>query len=466
MNLMLKKVYKVTKKAMKPRLWLYSLVCEAAGFEPGQKLFIATDVDSKQIIIQSEPITDEDHVVHVSSRKSNGVLRPIVDTAKESYRSIIDVENKVEMCVFKDDHMSRVFIRPLHFELFTQDSLVSSSDKRIRTFTICSGAGIVSSSFSDTGYFSSVGAIELDDDSSAVYRENFPQSYLYTGDLLDCNTVAESDITIVTLPCNEVSTLGLMEAGIFNNLALATTELIRSTKCRAIFMENVTGFYSTDAYKTIKDLLSDEFPFWSESTIEAHDFGSIARRKRTYVVAVRNEEDFKSFSFPKTPKSIRKRKLRDYLDGKRVSHLWKPLHKFMESFESKAEKNNSWKNRSLEKTFVTPEVTEIQCIPKRYRAQSASSTYLLSEDKQSFRFLTIEEIRRILSVPDWFVFPPYVPETRIYEMLGQSVDCRIVKSIANKIAEMFFRSKNTSKKTTSQPFGIQMNQKGQLGFMF
>ncbi|CAM3208499.1 DNA cytosine methyltransferase [Paenibacillus taichungensis] len=470
MNLVMKKVYKVTEKALKPRVWIYSLVCESAGFLPGQKLYISTDQNANEIIVQNQPVTEDDHVVHVSSKRtSKGAQRPIVDTAKESYRSIIDVDHKVEMCVYKDNDLSRVIIKPLEFSLFKKESMVRTNDERISTFTICSGAGFVTSAFQDSGYFSSVGAIELDEDSGAVYRHNFPSTFLFSGDLLDCNTVTEADVTVVTLPCNEASPLGNHEEGTFNNLSLAASELIRATKCRAIFFENVNDFYKTSAYQTLKELLSDEFPFWKESHIEAIDFGSIARRSRTYVVAVRTEEDFTNFSFPKPPERIRRKKLKEYLDGKHVAQHWKPLENFMDSFKAKADKNNSWKDRSLSKTFVDPQVTEIQCIPKRYRAQSASSTYLVSEDKQSFRFLTIAEIRKILSVPDWFEYPDYISETRKYEMIGQSVDCRVIKSIANNIAAMFFkglRALQASSLPGVRNNAVTENSEGQLGYIF
>lgn len=141
----------------------------------------------------------------------------------------------------------------------------------------------------------------------------------------------------------------------------------------------------------------------------------------------------------------------------------------MDSFRTKADKNNSWKDRSLCKTFVDPQATEIQCIPKRYRAQSASSTYLVSEDKQSFRFLTIPEIRKILSVPDWFEYPDYISETRKYEMIGQSVDCRVIKSIANNIAAMFFKGLRAIKASSLPDVrynAVTENSEGQLGYIF
>jgi DNA (cytosine-5)-methyltransferase 1 len=481
MNLALKKVYTVSPKAEKPRVWLHHIVCETAGYEPGQPLYVSIDEESQQIIIRNHPSEEDDHMIHVSSKKNetSGRVRPIVDTAREAYRSVVNVQQKVEICVYRKGKDSTVIVRPLRYRLFEketlieQERLVEPQDQRIRTLSIGSGAGFGTAAFEDTGYFRSVGAIEYEEDSAETFLYNFPSSFMFNGDLRDCNVVPKSDVAIVTLPCNEHSSLGDGEAGVFTNLALETAEIIRASQSRVIFFENVPAYYKSEAYLALKDLLMDQFPYWQEKNIEALDFGSLARRDRTYAVALKTQEDFMNFKFPVPPKSIRRKKLREYMDGKHVQHDWKPLDKWLASFKAKAEKNNSWKDRSIEKTFVTGDATEIQCIPKRYTGQSASSSYVLSEDKKSFRFLSIEEIRKILSVPTWFRYPDHIGKIRQYEMLGQSVDGRVFKAIANEIATMFYKTKRMVQTTVQQTkesinditHAITLNSNGQIGFV-
>lgn len=116
---------------------------------------------------------------------------------------------------------------------------------------------------------------------------------------------------------------------------------------------------------------------------------------------------------------------------------WKPIGRWLESFQVKAKNGNSWAGRSINKTFVKPDATELQTIPKRYRSQSCSNSYVLSDDGEKFRFLTISELRRIFSIPGWFEFPSFTPITRQYEMIGQAVDGRIFRMFANAVAELF-----------------------------
>ena len=88
---------------------------------------------------------------------------------------------------------------------------------------------------------------------------------------------------------------------------------------------------------------------------------------------------------------------------------------------------------------MTPDAKEIQCILSRYRSHCASNTYLLNEDKTKWRFFSEAELCRILSIPKWFTLPDTIPMTRRYEIIGQSVDCRVIKAIANQIAKTFIK---------------------------
>jgi DNA (cytosine-5)-methyltransferase 1 len=87
MALAFQKVYTVSSKndPETPRVWLQSLVCKQAGFIKGEKLYVSINESAKEIIIQSEPITDQDTLVSVNGRKvKNGespFVEPLLDTA-------------------------------------------------------------------------------------------------------------------------------------------------------------------------------------------------------------------------------------------------------------------------------------------------------------------------------------------------------------------------------------------------
>jgi len=470
-KMILQKVYKISKKREAPRIWLQHHVCEASGFVPGQELFVKLNEEEKEILIQNREFEEFDptnvHQVHVSSRinKISGVARPLVDSARESYASVISIQDKVEICVYHMGDYSRVVLRPLQYKIFNTETFEPNSDERIRLLSIAAGAGIGTSYFCDTQYFTPVQEIEYDDDSVETLRLNYPNSFIYNGDMKNCNIVAKADVALVTLPCNNFSRLGGMDQGVFENLALAAAKIIKAAEPKIVFFENVPDYFNTPAYTDLQDVLLDDFPYWIKPIkLESHDFGSIAKRERCYSLAFRHQEDMMNFRVPSPPKTVRRKKLREYLDPDGVEHTWKSLDKWFSSFKSKIEKNNSWAGRSTELTFVDETATLIQCIPKRYRSQSASNSYVVHPDKEHWRFLSINELRRIFHIPDDFAFSIHTPTSRIYEQIGQSACGRVFRAFANEIATVFFKSSFKNKEKDILPCSI--DAEGQMHLIF
>lgn len=463
MKTILKKVYSTRKKAGKPGIFLQHLVCEAAGFKEGQPIYISVDEDKEEVIMQNNPNSVEDHCVHVSGRvsRSSAMRRPLLDTAGERY-SFLSLEDKVEITVYRKGNQSKIIIRPLVYDISTTTTITSQKDKRLTLTSVCAGCGIGTAQFKATNYFVPVQEIEIESDSCEVIKHNFPNSYLFNGDLRDVQEVVESDVCLVTLPCSQHSDLGNLEQNVMENLVLATAKIIKSANSSCLIFENVPGFYKSQSWYQLREILAPDYPFISEKQIESWDFGNISTRNRKYVVCFREEDLFEAFQWPVPPK-LRRKSLKHFLDGKNGVYDWKPVDKWMESFNSR----KAWIDRSLDKTFVTEDTKQISCVPARYRSHSASSSYVLSEDKTMWRFLTESELFRIMDIPEFFRFPDHTPITRRYEMIGLSVCGKVFKALANNIAASFVkRVLNTGRKAarhisnTMEP--VSINGSGQL----
>jgi DNA (cytosine-5)-methyltransferase 1 len=470
-QLLLKKVYTVSKKHNAPRLWIQSLILETANILPGADLFISVRENDKMIVIQNQPF-DEDNNVHevsVSSRinRISGLPRPLVDTCGAKYSQILCVQDKIEISVYREGNYSQLVVRPLRYKLFESETFDSPDDERIRLLTICSGAGIGASMFIESQAYTSVQEVEIEVDSAEVIKYNFPHSYLFNGDLRDCNTVAKADVAFISLDCSEFSLIGDGDQGYFNNLILGTYKILKADEPSCIFSENVPAFYDSLCYNDLKELLTPDYPFMvGPIQIDSFDFGSIAHRKRSYVIYLRDEKDFEQFRVPKAP-VFRRFKLKEFLDPKGTQHVWKSVEKWRQSFASKADKNNAWADRSTTKTFIDPNTcVEINCIPRRYRSHSASNTYVLNDDGSQWRFLSINELRKIFKIPAWFSFPNHIPIYRIYEMIGQSVCGRVIGAYAYEIAAMYFRRHAAGVKKEQMDHGLSRDQNGQIGFNF
>lgn len=230
-----------------------------------------------------------------------------------------------------------------------------------------------------------------------------------------------------------------------NDLVIATSKIIKSSKASTLFFENVPGFYKSQSWYDLKSLLEDDYPYWAQKELESWDFGSLALRKRVYAVAFDSEERFLEFQFPKPPK-LRRKKLKDFLDRNDVQHEWKSVDKWMESFNSRS----AWRDRSLDLTFLTKDAEKAQCFAARYTSHCASNSYVLSDDKTQWRFFSLDEIKRIMGIPEWFSFTENIQKIRKYELLGQSIDGRVIKAIANRIAYAFMKVKNHAVKKTDK----------------
>jgi DNA (cytosine-5)-methyltransferase 1 len=471
-KLLLQKVYTVSKKHEKPRLWIQSLACESAGFRPGADLYVLVNEDVGTICIQNRPFSDEPdvHEISVSSRMNriSGQHRPLVDTCGDRYSNVLCIQEKIEISVYRNGDFGQVVVRPLRFKLFESEAFETPFDERIRLLSVCAGSGIGTAVFVDSAYYSATMEVEIEDDSAEVIKHNFPNSFLFNGDLRDCHIIAKADVAFVSLDCCEHSVLGDFDQGYFTNLVLGTYKILKSAEPKILFFENVPSFFQSTTYLDLQELLTNDYPFVvGPIQLESYDFGSIALRNRSYAVYFQDEIDFEFFRVPKPP-IVRHKKLKEFLDPRSTVHVWKSVEKWMESFNKKAEKNNAWADRSIEKTFVDENALQLQCIPRRYRSHSASNSYVLNDDRTEWRFLTVSELRRIFSIPSWFEWPVHIPLYRIYEQIGQSICGRVLRSFANEIASVFFRrfaKDNAKKRVKKEEFSFSMDQTGQIGFI-
>lgn len=468
-RLVLQKIYTISKKKEQPRLFIQNLPCESAKFKPGEQLFVHVDKGNKEITIQNKNFSHDSFMVHVSSRKNktNGEERPLIDTARDCYTSIIAIEDKVELRVYVYDDYSKIVVSPLHYDIRKTETIYTPRDQRFKLLSLAAGAGIGTSHFVDTGAFSSMQEIEVETDSAENLKYNFPNSLVTQADIRDCNLVVKSDVALVTLPCNNHTSLGDRNQDMFDNISSAAAKILVASEPEIIFFENVPGYYKSRAYTDLQDLLKPNYPYWiGPIHLESHDFGSIAKRDRGYAVAFSSQEAMYNFKIPTPPEKIKRKKLKDYLDPISTLFEWKSVEAWNESFNSKVEKNNSWANRSTSLTFLDGNTNLMQCIPKRYRSHSASNSYVLSNDKKSWRFLTVSELRKIFLIPDWFEFVTSTPIWRVYEQIGQSACGRVFRIFANEIARVLMKSILTPNRTKGVPEQVlTMDQSGQLSLM-
>ena len=183
------------------------------------------------------------------------------------------------------------------------------------------GAGGFSLAALNSG-FDVVFAVENDKHAVATYVENFNENRqrrttLYTKSINDLRppelvekhfAQSECDVVLGGPPCQGFSTHRINDAGIDdprNRLIHSYFEFVEALRARAFLMENVPGIL----WPRHKDFL-DEFSsnatragyrLFPPALLDARDFGVPQRRKRIFILGVRNDVSTEDFVWPPPP---------------------------------------------------------------------------------------------------------------------------------------------------------------------
>lgn len=161
-------------------------------------------------------------------------------------------------------------------------------------------------------------AVEFDKFAAATYRKNlceFGDTTLYTEDIrkLDPEKLAkehfangaECDLLLGGPPCQGFSTHRIKDAGVDdprNTLIYRYFDFVRSLRPKAFLMENVPGLLwprHGDYLKKFYELGAEEgYTILDPVTLDARDFGVPQRRKRVFILGVRERERVADLDWP------------------------------------------------------------------------------------------------------------------------------------------------------------------------
>lgn len=164
-------------------------------------------------------------------------------------------------------------------------------------------------------------AVEFDKFAAATYRKNFCESgdtTLYTEDIfkLDPEKLtkthfadgAECDLLLGGPPCQGFSTHRIRDAGVGdprNTLIYRYFDFVRALRPRAFLMENVPGLLwprHGDFLRKFYELGAQEgYTLLDPVTLDARDFGVPQRRKRVFILGLREEDRAADLDWPPLP---------------------------------------------------------------------------------------------------------------------------------------------------------------------
>lgn len=457
---------KTTERGGKTRLYFEPSVLEEAGFDVGQAVKISIEKESI-ILLRASEQEDSDGVISRRFRAGWEKARPYFDRSNAEISSVLRARERIDI-IIRDGHITVRNERT--FDLtYSEEHLQGAGLKKLRLLSLPSGMGMATAALVNTCLYEAVGGVDMWPLALDVYRHNFRHGINLMSDIkhLHPDYIPKADAVMLSPECDEFSLLGTQKANVASGLAPHYARLIWATGCQAVLIEQVSPYFKSRAYHQLRSLLiANGFSKFYETQLCAHDYGSVAGRRRGYAVAFREDINFVWPTSPRIPERFRKTVGQVLGDGWEDRGQWytiqnSPMEKIL---AKKGERNNFNANRNH--TLVDLDSKRISAIISAYRRTQVTSSYLRHPDGRHWRQFTSDELGYgFLSLPDWFQWPDggYVSETKKVELIGQGVDCLVIAAIGIELAVSLIKAR--SERETNELTVVE-NQSGQLEIVF
>lgn len=271
---------------------------------------------------------------------------------------------------------------------------------------------------------------EWDKFSQQTYRANFGE--MPHGDItqIDPKDIPSFDLLLAGFPCQPFSNAGLKKGfddtrgTLFFNLA----QIIEYHRPKAVFLENVKGLLSHDkgrTFTTIKKVLEEDLGYKVHYKVHnAKDFGVPQNRQRIFIIALRDDYDFK-FSDAAPVGSRVENILEPKVDEKYTisDKLWAGAQR------RKAE--HVAKGNGFGYSLFTKDSPYTSTISARYYKDG--SEILIAQENDNPRKLTPREAARLQGFPETFLIP--VSDGQAYKQFGNAVAVPAIRSVAIQLAD-------------------------------
>lgn len=316
-------------------------------------------------------------------------------------------------------------------------------------YKICSlfaGVGGIDLGFLDTKKCQIVYANEFDKYAKETYELNIKHN-------VDCRDIHDVkieeipkfDIMIGGFPCTSFSVAGYrkgFEDSKTGDLFFEMERIFKERKPRVIFLENVKNLVSHNHGNTFKTVINclEKAGYKnkiSSQVLNACEYGNIPQnRERVYIVAFRDEFDYKKFQMPsliplkKTIKDIFdfENKLDDkyyYSKDKYKEHMINMLVEVMNDDNTVYQ----WRRKYVRKNQrnLVPTLTA--------NMGEGGHNVPLIKTKYGIRKITPIECFYAQGFPEKFKLPKNLSDAKLYKQAGNSVAVPVIKRIAKNIID-------------------------------
>ena len=297
---------------------------------------------------------------------------------------------------------------------------------------------------------------EWDKEAQKTYRANFGE--IPFGDITKKETKEfipnNFDILCAGFPCQAFSIAG--KRGGFEDtrgtLFFDVAEIIRRTRPRAIFLENVKGLRNHDKGKTLKTILNvlrEDLGYYvpEPQIINAKNFGVPQNRERIFIVGFRNDLGIKKFEYPKPLVSTPS--FQDIKEEEEVSVKYylsdRYLNTLIEHRNRHASKGNGFGYAIIPDDGISNAVVcggmgrERNLVYDHRITNFVPVTHIKGEvNRKGIRKMTPREWARLQGYPDTYVIP--VADASAYKQFGNSVAVPAIQATANEIIKKIVKN--------------------------
>ncbi|MFV2050452.1 DNA cytosine methyltransferase [Metabacillus litoralis] len=305
--------------------------------------------------------------------------------------------------------------------------------------------------------FHTIFSVDMFKEANQTYRQNFPATVIQNEkDIRRIRNFPGCDIVLGGFPCP-----GFSEAGPRlidderNFLYIHFIRCLIQTKPSFFIAENVKGMLTLGKGEVIKQIIQDfESAGYNVKfkLVNARDYGVPQNRERVFIVGVREDINFE-YNFPDPTHGLNESQIPYVTLADAISDLEQNPGEWFEGSFSPMYLSRNRKKDWVEQSFT------IQASGRQAPLHPSGEPMIkigpdnweLPGDIKSHRRLSVKEIARIQTFPDWFKFSDGNNNTisqngrlnKVYKQIGNAVPVELARAITQPIADWCINNMET-----------------------
>lgn len=300
------------------------------------------------------------------------------------------------------------------------------------------------------GIFHTIYTNDLFKEANETYSLNFPKTYYqHEKDIRKVLNFPKADLILGGFPCP-----GFSEAGPRlidddrNFLYIHFIRAIMQARPAIFVAENVKGLLSIGKGEVIKQIVEDFSAAGYRvkyKLLNSRDYGVPQLRERVFIVGVREDLDF-DYVYPKATHGENLKPFKTLKDA--IGDLMNDPGPYYKGSYSSMYMSRNRKKKWTEQSFtIQASGRQAPLHPEGLPMEKIDSNkWVFPDGEENHRRLSVKEIARIQTFPDWFTFSDgnnmkASENNRLdkqYKQIGNAVPVFLAKAVADPIAKYFF----------------------------